>query len=58
MLRDNEWSNLKRATEKKLATIKANEEKSEEARTACKPLSPVDEIVLDILGKGKVLYIN
>ena len=53
-LRDNEWSNMKRATEKKVATLKANESKAEEEKIQCKPLSPIDDIVLDILGKGRV----
>ena len=54
VLRDNEWSNQRRATEKKVATLKANETKPEEERVQCKPLSQLDEIVLDILGKGNV----
>jgi len=52
VLRDNEWSNQRRATEKKVATLKANGTKPEEERVQCKPLSQLDEIVLDILGKG------
>ena len=54
VLRDNEWSNQRRATEKKVATLKANETKPEEEKVQCKPLSQLDEIVLDILGKGNV----
>ena len=53
-LRDNEWSNMKRATEKKVQTLAANENKPEDQKVNCKPLSPIDEIVLDILGKGRV----
>lgn len=44
---------MKRATEKKLSMIKANETKSEAEKVQCKPLSPIDDIVLDILGKGR-----
>ena len=44
---------MKRATEKKIATLKSNEGKPEEEKVQCKPLSPLDEIVLDILGKGR-----
>ena len=54
-LRDNEWSNMKRATEKKVQTLASNENKSEDQKINCKPLSPIDEIVLDILGKGRGL---
>ena len=54
-LRDNEWSNMKRATEKKVQTLASNEDKSEDQKINCKPLSPIDEIVLDILGKGRGL---
>ncbi len=54
ILRDNEWSNMKRATEKKLQTLKQNESKSEEEKINCKPINALDEIVLDVLGKGKV----
>lgn len=52
-LRDNEWSNMRRATEKKLATLKENESKSAETKVQCRPLSTLDDIVLDILGKGR-----
>jgi len=54
-IRDNEWSNLKRATEKKIQTLAANESKPDDQKVNCKPLSPLDEIVLDILGKGQGL---
>ena len=54
-LRDNEWSNMKRATEKKVQTLASNENKSEDQTINCKPLSPIDEIVLDVLGKGRGL---
>ena len=54
ILRDNEWSNTRRATEKKVATLKSNEDKPEEERIQCKPLTPLDDVVLDILDKGKV----
>ena len=53
-MRDNEWSNMRRATEKKVQTLASNENKSDEQKVNCKPLSPIDEIVLDILGKGRV----
>ncbi len=43
---------MRRAAEKKLATIKDNENKSEEERINMRPLTIMDEIVLDILGKG------
>ena len=53
-LRDNEWSNMKRATEKKFSIIKANETKSEDQKVQTKSSwSPIDDIVLDILGKGR-----
>jgi len=54
-LRDNEWSNMKRATEKKVQTLASNENKSEDQKINCKPLSPIDDIVLDILDKGRGL---
>ena len=44
---------MKIAKEKKLSMIKANETKSEAEKVQCKPLSPIDDIVLDILGKGR-----
>ena len=50
-----EWSNLKRATEKKIQTLATNESKPDDQKVNCKPLSPLDEIVLDILGKGQGL---
>ena len=43
---------MRRAAEKKLATMKENENKPEEERINLRPLTTLDEIVLDILGKG------
>ena len=54
ILRDNEWSNAKRATEKKLQTLNLNKEKPEEEKVPVKQLSPLDDIILDILNKGNV----
>ena len=51
-LRDIEWSNMRRAAEKKMSSIKENETKPEEERINLRPLSTLDEIVLDVLGKG------
>jgi len=51
-LRDQEWSNLRRAVEKKLATIKSNEEKAPEEKVPVRPFNQTEAIVLDILGKG------
>ena len=45
---------MKRATEKKFSIIKANETKSEDQKVQTKSSwSPIDDIVLDILGKGR-----
>lgn len=50
-LRDVEWSNLRRAAEKKLATFKANQEKPlDQAQSVV--FTQAEEIVLDVLGKG------
>ena len=43
---------MRRAAEKKLSTMKENEKKPEEERVNLRPLSTLDEIVLDVLGKG------
>ena len=88
-IRDQEWSNMRRAVEKKvskinffsyvmyyehkcclylrlsrhinnivlmfliqLASVKANEGKSEEEQVPIRPFTQTEEIVLDILGKG------
>ena len=54
-LRDVEWSNLRRAAEKKLATFKANQEKP---LNQAQPVvfTQAEEIVLDVLGKGKLFF--
>ena len=44
---------MKRATEKKVNTLTANESKPDDQKVQCKPLSPLDEMILDILGKGQ-----
>lgn len=51
-MRDIEWSNMRRASEKKVATIKDNEGKPDEEKINIRPLTALDEIVLDVLGKG------
>jgi len=51
-IRDQEWSNMRRAVEKKLASVKANEGKSQEEQVPIRPFTQTEEIVLDILGKG------
>ena len=54
-LRDVEWSNLRRAAEKKLATFKANQEKPlDQAQSVV--FTQAEEIVLDLLGKGKLFF--
>jgi hypothetical protein len=50
-LRDIEWSNMRRAAEKKLSSLN-DDGKSEEEKMSIRPLTSLDEIVLDILGKG------
>ena len=51
-LRDIEWSNMRRAAEKKMTNLKENEMKSEDEKINMRPLTALDEIVLDVLGKG------
>jgi len=51
-LRDVEWSNLRRAVERKLAAIKANQSKPPDNQQQVKPFTQAEEIVADILGKG------
>jgi len=51
-LRDVEWSNMRRAVERKLATIKENENKTEDEKVNVRPFTALEEIILDILGKG------
>jgi len=51
-IRDQEWSNMRRAVEKKLASVKANEGKPQEEQVPIRPFTQTEEIVLDILGKG------
>ena len=45
---------MKRATEKKVQTLASNENKPDDEKVNCKPLSTIDEIVLDIIGNGRV----
>ena len=47
---------MKRATEKKVQTLASNENKPDDEKVNCKPLSTIDEIVLDIIGNGRVRY--
>lgn len=51
-LRDVEWSNLRRAVERKLAVVKANQDRPPDQQQQVKPFSQTEEIVADILGKG------
>lgn len=51
-LRDVEWSNLRRAVERKLAVVKANQDRPPDQKYQVKPFSQTEEIVADILGKG------
>lgn len=43
---------MRRASEKKVATIRDNEGKPDEEKVNIRPLTALDEIVLDVLGKG------
>jgi hypothetical protein len=43
---------MRRAAEKKLSTMKENEGKPDDEKINLRPLTTLDEIVLDILGKG------
>ena len=43
---------MRRAAEKKMTNLKENEMKSEDEKINMRPLTALDEIVLDVLGKG------
>ena len=43
---------MRRAAEKKQSTLKENESKPDDEKMSMRPLTTLDEIVLDILGKG------
>jgi hypothetical protein len=43
---------MRRAAEKKMLTLKENETKPDDEKISMRPLTALDEIVLDILGKG------
>ena len=55
-LRDVEWSNLRRAVERKLAVVKANQDRPPDQQQQVKPFSQTEEIVADILGKGTRVF--
>ena len=44
---------MRRASEKKMLALRENEEKPDEEKMNMRPLTALDEIVLDIMGKGK-----
>jgi len=52
VLRDVEWSNLRRGVEKRLANLEANRAKPPEEQQIIKAFTKTEEIVADILGKG------